>query len=160
MAKTSSPTRQLSSLVKGRPDLATMALAVILQHEQATKPAVLTGADAYAHFAFLHGRSQECLAILGLDRRRRPVGCEVLTMGSDRATVVDARQIIRWALSRNPVPASAIVIAHNHPSGDPSPSKEDHEVTIAVRTACRTVGIEFLDHLVLGSYGKFCSLME
>ena len=109
---------------------------------------VLTPAQAAAHLQpGLSGLADEQLHALYLDRRRRPMGLRHLTTGSDRYTVVDPRQIFRPALR---VGAHAVVLAHNHPSGDPEPSTQDEEVTRRCATAGRVLGIAVLDHIVVG----------
>lgn len=104
----------------------------------------------------LQGLRQEELHALYLDRRLRPICRRTLTVGNDAHTVVDSRQILRIAVE---VGASAFVIAHNHPSGDPEPSQEDLAVTRVVAAAASVVGVAFLDHLVVGG-GKWVSLAE
>lgn len=111
-------------------------------------------ADANAAFAWL-GPPLTALAVeelhaLYLDRRSRPISHRKLTRGSDAYTVVDPRQVFRLALA---VEASAVVLAHNHPSGDPTPSPQDREVTRRVAAAGRTLGVELVDHLVIASEG-------
>jgi DNA repair protein RadC len=81
-----------------------------------------------------------------LDRRGRLLAARMLTRGSDGFTVVDARQIFRPAVQ---VGASALVLAHNHPSGDPTPSAQDREVTRRIAAAGRALGVQLLDHLVV-----------
>lgn len=98
----------------------------------------------------LHGLAREELHALFLDRRHRPIACRRLTVGSDRFTVVDPRQVFREALG---VGAAALVLAHNHPSGDPTPSPQDHDVTRRVAQAGDTVGVALVDHLVVASEG-------
>ena len=93
-------------------------------------------------------------ATVNLDRRLRPICRRQLTVGNDAHTVVDARQILKIAVE---VGASALVLAHNHPSGDPEPSFEDVQVTIAVAAAAEVIGVSFLDHLVVGG-GRWVSL--
>jgi len=79
-----------------------------------------------------------------------------LTVGNDALTIVDPRQVLRPAVQLS---ASSVVVAHNHPSGDPTPSREDLEVTARLAHAARIVGVRLLDHLVLGA-GRFVSLAE
>ena len=102
----------------------------------------------------LQGLRREELHALYLDRRLRPICRRQLTVGNDAHTVVDARQILKIAVE---VGASALVLAHNHPSGDPEPSFEDVQVTIAVAAAAEVIGVSFLDHLVVGG-GRWVSL--
>ncbi len=104
----------------------------------------------------LRGLVDEELHGLFLDRRRRPLALRRLTRGSDAFTVVDPRQVFRIAVG---VGASSLILAHNHPSGDPEPSAQDHEVTHQVARAGRILGIQLVDHLVIGA-GAFRSLAE
>lgn len=92
------------------------------------------------------GLPHEELHALYLDRRNRPIARRCLTRGSAQYTVVDPQQIYRPAVQ---IGAAAIVLAHNHPSGDPTPSAQDHEVTRRVRRAGEVLGIQLLDHLVV-----------
>jgi len=99
----------------------------------------------------LDGRTTEAFCILGLDRKHRPIGTRVLTVGSESHCIVDPRQVLAWALRQGPHGASAIIVAHNHPSEDPTPSPEDFAVTRRLKAACDSVGIKLLDHLVITS---------
>lgn len=95
----------------------------------------------------LRGRADEELHALYLDRRRRPLAQRALTRGSDGFTVVDPRQVYRVAVRLG---ASGVILAHNHPSGDPTPSAQDIDVTERVARAGRVLGVPLLDHLVVG----------
>jgi len=124
----------------------------------ASGPRVIDPASAYAVFApWLANLADEELHGLYLDRRRRPLARRRLTRGSDGFTVVDPRQVFRIAVG---VGASAVILAHNHPSGDPTPSHQDREVTERVARAGRILGVPLLDHLVIGrsSYVSMASL--
>ncbi len=107
---------------------------------------------------FLHGRDTEALACVAVDRRRKVVDVAILTTGSEAYCLVDARQIMRWTLTRRR-PASAVFLAHNHPSGDATPSAQDRDVTERVARAGRILGIPLLDHLVYSDEG-WTSLAE
>ena len=102
----------------------------------------------------LRGLAHEELHALYLDRRRRPLAVRALSRGSDRYTVVDPRQVYRPAVALS---ASGVILAHNHPSGDRTPSSQDREVTRRVAQAGQVLGIPLLDHLVVGDQG-FTSL--
>jgi DNA repair protein RadC len=99
----------------------------------------------------------ENLVGLYLDRRRRFIHGRVLTVGSDAFTVVDPRQIFRPAIEFS---ASAVILAHNHQSGDPTPSMQDREVTRRTNAAGKVLGVALLDHIVLGSGYRWSSLAE
>lgn len=143
------------AILRERPELA----RVLLFAAEPAAPAPI-GSPALAAAAFrtlLAGRETEALAVIGLDLRGRSVGAEILTTGSDRYCIVEPRQIFRWALLHN---AAAVLIAHNHPSGDPSPSVQDRDVTRRVASAGRAIGIRLADHLVLADPDRWSSLAE
>jgi DNA repair protein RadC len=94
----------------------------------------------------LRALEHEELHALYLDRRNRPMAVRALTRGSDAFTIVDPRQVFRPAVRLG---ALAVILAHNHPSGDPSPSPADLEVTRRVDRAGKVLGIRLLDHLVI-----------
>lgn len=124
---------------------------------------IRTPDDSYEALApHLLGHGEERLVALALDRRRRPLGAQVLTIGTDRFCIVDPRQIYRWALLQGTTGAgaSAIIIGHNHPSGDPAPSAQDLDVTRRVAQAGRILGIPLLDHLVIAGTTGWCSLAQ
>jgi len=146
-------------LVKAATDPA-LAAKILMAAEGEDLPVPVANAEvAQARFAPLIGwEEQECLAVLALTRRYAVVDCEVLTRGNDVHTIVDPRQVLRWALTRDR-PVSALIIGHNHPSGDPSPSGADLEVTQKLDAACKILGIALLDHLILAR-GRWKSMQE
>jgi len=108
---------------------------------------VCTVVDAAGHLAGpLRGLACEELHALYLDRRSRPLAHRTLTRGSDAYTVVDPRQVFRVAVRLG---AASVILAHNHPSGDATPSAQDHDVTRRVDAAGRVIGVRLLDHLVV-----------
>lgn len=116
---------------------------------------ITSAKDAYdALGPSLQSLVDEELHGLFLDRRHRPLARRRLTHGSDGLTVVDPRQVFRIAVG---VGASAVILAHNHPSGDPTPSAQDRDVTERMARAGRILGISLLDHLVVGR-GTWVSL--
>lgn len=72
---------------------------------------------------------------------------EVISIGSLNANIVHPREVFRTACM---VSASSIIVAHNHPSGDPTPSREDIEITKKLAEAGKMMGIELLDHVIIG----------
>jgi len=89
----------------------------------------------------------ETLQVLLLNTRRRLIRVEEITDGTVDTLLVHAREVFRHAISAN---ASAIVLAHNHPSGDPTPSEADIKVTRDLIRAGQLLKIDVLDHIVLG----------
>lgn len=100
------------------------------------------------------GSRRESFFLLLLDNRRRVLGLRVVSTGSLDMAPVHPREVFAPAIRDG---ASAVVVAHNHPSGDPQPSREDRMVTDRLRQAGELVGIELLDHVVVGesSYYSF-----
>jgi len=99
-------------------------------------------------------RAQEELHALYLARGGRLLACQRLTVGNDCFTIVDPKQVLRPAVALG---ATGIILAHNHPSGDPTPSEADRDCTRRVAEAGRVVGVVLLDHLVMGRH-HFVSL--
>jgi DNA repair protein RadC len=100
--------------------------------------------------------TQEHFVCIFLDTRRRVLEKKCVFIGSLDASVVHPREVLRAAIG---VSASAFICVHNHPSGDPSPSREDVEVTEILFQASLTVGIDLLDHIIIGDQ-IFTSLKE
>ena len=99
---------------------------------------------------------QEHFRVLYLDTRNRLLGVETLYVGSLNVSHVRVGEVFRDAIKRN---CAAIIVAHNHPSGDPTPSPEDVEVTRRLVEAGKMLDIEVLDHLIIGQQ-RFVSLRE
>jgi DNA repair protein RadC len=96
------------------------------------------------------GQDRECGVLLALDTRHRVIATTVVSIGTAAHTFLAPREVFRDALLSG---ASAIVVAHNHPSGDADPSDDDRRITRRLADAGATMGIELLDHLVLGDPG-------
>ncbi len=93
---------------------------------------------------------QEHFLVLSLDAKRGVRGHDLITRGLADSASVHPREVFRAAIRSN---ASAIIVAHNHPSGDPTPSAEDRETTRALAQAGDVLGIPLLDHLVIAAHG-------
>lgn len=100
---------------------------------------------------------REHFVALYLNTKNRPVGYQVISVGTLTAALVHPREVFKGALLCN---AYAVIIAHNHPSGDPTPSKEDKEITRRLKEAGQVLGIDILDHLVIGHNGRYTSFRE
>lgn len=121
------------------------------------RPAINSPADAAALIQYeMSALEQEHLRVLLLDRRNRVMEITEVYRGSVSSSQVRVGEIFKEAIRKN---ASAIVIAHNHPSGDPTPSPDDVAVTRAIIQAGKLLDIDVLDHLVIGQ-GKWVSLKE
>jgi DNA repair protein RadC len=129
----------------------------VLARRPAERCQIASPRDA-AHYLMpeFSARPVEQFGLLMLDTRHRVIRAAVLTVGSLDGTAVQPREVFRQALIAT---AAAVVMFHNHPSGDPQPSGEDVELTRRMVAAGRLMGIEVIDHVVLGD-GRYCSLKE
>jgi DNA repair protein RadC len=100
--------------------------------------------------------SQEHFVALYLNTKNQVIHRKTVFIGSLNASIVHPREVFKEAIKRS---AASIICAHNHPSGDPTPSREDIEVTKRLVECGRMIGIELLDHLIIGDR-KFVSLKE
>ena len=94
--------------------------------------------------------------VIYLTSRVTPLGTEMLSKGTLTETTIDCRTVIRQVLLKN---AAAIILLHNHPSGDPTPSASDIRFTDRLRKACSLMDIKFLDHIIT-SENAFYSFAE
>lgn len=101
----------------------------------------------YLRSAFDENPMQEAFYCVYLDRKNHPLGRHLITLGTLNSTLVSPREVFRGAILAG---AAAIVVAHNHPSGDPAPSAADITVTRMLREAAKVLDIELLDHVVVG----------
>ena len=97
---------------------------------------------------------REHLVRLDLDTRNNLIGRETVHIGTSDSAIISPRDILRGAILNGAV---KIIIAHNHPSGDPSPSKEDIIVTERMGKASDMVGITLVDSLIIGQDGRYYS---
>lgn len=119
------------------------------------KTQIRSADDAAEYFMDrLRHLKKEHFVTLHLDTKHCIIGEEVTSVGSLDASIVHPREIFKLAVKRS---ASAILCLHNHPSGDPTPSPEDIAVTRRLCEAGRLLGIDVLDHIVVGD-GQFVSL--
>lgn len=95
----------------------------------------------------LVGRDREHCLLVALDVKHRLLGVATVSVGTADHTFMSPREVFRDALLAG---ASAVFLAHNHPSGDATPSADDRQVTRRLAQAGATLGVDLLDHLVVG----------
>ena len=122
---------------------------------------VQTPADAAAMFfaALPKEQKEERVFVLPLDAQGRVLAKPILvSVGHEDGTAaIDAGAIFREALK---VGAEEIIVAHNHPSGNPTPSRADIAATARLQDGAELVGLKLIDHLIIGNGERFCSLAE
>lgn len=111
-----------------------------------------TGEAASYFQAKLKGLPEEEVHVAFVNAKNAVTATECLQRGTVDQSVVYVRKVIERAMAHK---ASGFILAHNHPSGDPTPSSQDREVTQALKAAAATVGIRFLDHLIIGEETSF-----
>lgn len=94
--------------------------------------------------------------IICLNNKSVPVNYSLIAKGTINASMIDPKTIFKTILLSN---ASAFIMIHNHPSGDPTPSKEDYKITAVLKQASKLLDIKFLDHIVIGN-DNYISCME
>lgn len=113
--------------------------------------------DSYELFRdFLGDVDREHFVVLCLDVKNQPTCIQTVHIGSLNSSIVHPREVLKPALLSN---AASIIVAHNHPSGNSTPSPEDIDVTKRLEEACAILGISLLDHIIVCT-SEFCSLNE
>jgi DNA repair protein RadC len=133
---------------------------VQLVHERTEilKPVVEDVEDAAAVISeYLAHEDREHFVVLMLDAKNKVLGIHTASIGTLMAALVEPREVFKAAILAN---AASIVVGHNHPSGDPTPSPEDHAVTEMLREAGKLLRIEVLDHVVVGEWGRHVSIRK
>ena len=123
------------------------------------KPIIRSALDAYVELKEFFPKQtialQEQFVCMYLNRQSRVLGVFHLSKGSISGTVVDIRLLLSLALK---VAASSIIIAHNHPSGNTSPSNQDRELTKNIQAACKFLDIDVHDHIILSPFDDYYSM--
>ena len=104
----------------------------------------------------LRYEEKEHFLVLHLDVRNRVLKTSTVSVGSLTSNIAHPREVFRGAIDSG---AASVIVVHNHPSGDPTPSKEDKTLTQRLKDTGEIVGITLLDHLIIGA-GEFVSLKE
>lgn len=100
---------------------------------------------------------REHAVVLYLNQRHKVMGYEIASVGTINQCFMQPREIFRGALMQG---AAAIIVGHNHPSGDPKPSHDDIVVTENILKAGSILGVRVLDHIVVGDDDRFASIRE
>jgi DNA repair protein RadC len=128
-----------------------------LAHAPGARVRIRSPRDAAAYLMPLYGgRPTEIFGIVLLDAQHRVLTSTVVTKGTLNATIVEARDVFREALLGA---AAALVLFHNHPSGDPTPSADDDALTRRLVAAGVLMGVAVVDHIVIGDV-RYCSFKE
>ena len=126
-----------------------MELAKRIARSERGKAPLLDSPEKIFHYLYpdAQGLSVEKFWVLCLDRKNKLIKLEEITKGIADASLAHPREVFQAAIRRG---ASAVIAAHNHPSGDPTPSAADLQVTRRLREASKVVEIDLLDHVIIG----------
>jgi len=116
------------------------------------KPRIKSPPDVLAYVAgelglVLRDAVKESFQVIYLDSKNQPIERREISRGTVNASLVDPKEVLKEASLCSAV---SVILAHNHPSGDPQPSTEDIQLTCAIKEACKLVGLKVLDHIVIG----------
>lgn len=112
--------------------------------------------NVVTHVLKIQEEAEEIFVLITLDTKNKVTGIFEVSRGSIDSSIVHPREVLKRALLNN---SANIVVAHNHPSEDPTPSKHDINITLRLKEASDLIGINLLDHVIIGG-SRYCSLHE
>ena len=139
-----------------RPVFETLVINEVAADYVGRKARITTSGDVFRLFHFLANETKEHFLALHLDSKNHVLCIDHVSSGSLNASIVHPREVFKGVLLSS---AAALILMHNHPSGDPTPSREDLELTGRLREAGELLGVRVLDHIVIGS-GCYVSLAD
>lgn len=126
--------------------------SMLVENKKVTSPK-----EVYKIIAeYLKGVDREHLVLITLDTKNVITSITTISIGSLNTSIVHPREVFKTAILSN---AASIILAHNHPSGDSTPSKEDINITDRIKESGKILGIDLLDHLIIGD-DSYISLKE
>ena len=139
-----------------RPVYETLTIKEQLPDYLANSRKIASSKDVNYLFQYLTHECKENFIAVHLDSKNKIVCVDIVSTGSLNASIVHPREVMKSTLLSS---AAALVLVHNHPSGDPTPSSEDLELTDRLKDCCELMGIRLLDHVIVAKRG-FVSLKE
>lgn len=106
---------------------------------------------------FLEDADREQMIVCCVNQKNEPTSISVVSVGTLNSSLIHPREIFKTAIMSN---AASIFLAHNHPSGDPNPSKEDIDITHNLKEAGEILRIKVLDHVIIGDNARYTSFKE
>ena len=129
-----------------------------LKEKSLTRIKIRTSKDIVDHFMpYLRDMKKEVFKVVLLDGKNKIIKDVTISEGTLTKSIVHPREVIKEAVTES---ASALVLIHNHPSGEPQPSQDDIEITNRIISACELVGIKVLDHVIIGDNNYFSFFNE
>lgn len=122
-------------------------LQLIKEHTRGYSEPIINAEMVYKELCDIKDQTKEFFIVFYLDSKNKIISREIISIGTLNGTVIHAREVFRGAILRN---CNTIILAHNHPSGDTTPSEEDLKLTKKLVNAGEILGIEVLDHVIVG----------
>lgn len=139
-----------------RPVWETLKIQEIVTDYIGSRSRITTSREVFELFSFLANETKEHFLALHTDSKNRILCIDHISAGSLNASIVHPREVFKGVLLSS---AAALILLHNHPSGDPTPSREDLELTGRLKEAGELLGVRVLDHVIIGS-GSYVSLAD
>lgn len=117
---------------------------------------ITSSSDVYQLFRYLTQETKEHFLALHLDTKNKIICVDQVSVGSLTASIVHPREVMKSCMLSS---CAGLILVHNHPSEDPTPSREDIEITKRIKECCDLMGIRLLDHIVIGS-DEYVSLAD
>ena len=134
-----------------------VSLRLVRDEDRDYQPRALNcSKDVYDFFKDLEDLDRESFYCAHLDQKNRVISCEEVSKGTVSASLVHPREVYKAAILSS---AASIIVTHNHPSGDPSPSAEDRDIMRRLGNAGRILGIPLLDSVIIG-HGRYYSMKD
>lgn len=150
---------KVSGLSKKKAEMLVAALELgkrVYTAEPAVGHTIRSPEDAASLLMYMKHHKQEHFVALFLNTKNVVIGKKTIFVGSLNASIVHPRELFHEAIQRS---AASIIVSHSHPSGDPTPSREDIEITKRLGEAGKILGVQVLDHVIIG-FDRFISLKE
>lgn len=122
------------------------------REEVVSRRCITDSSQAYEYFADMRDLPLEECRVLFLRQNHSIISSALISRGGIAGTAVDVREVMRQALLQR---ATALILCHNHPSGNLRPSREDDRLTRSVQSACETMNIQFTDHIIVADTGYY-----
>jgi DNA repair protein RadC len=120
----------------------------LVQESDANAPKPSNAAEVAALCQDLKGLAQECFIVITMNNKNVVINKHMVSLGSLTESLVHPRDVFRYAILDN---AASIVIVHNHPSGDTTPSRADRQLTARLKECAEIMGFRMLDHVIIGN---------
>lgn len=140
-------------------EISLIRLEIVTEHRMGVglPDPIRSAADVLPMLEDLQARDRETFVCIHLNVRNQVNAMEVIAVGCLGQTLIHPREVFKAAVLRN---SAGIILAHNHPSGNPDPSTDDLAMTKRIVAAGELLGIEVLDHLIVSASGRYMSMKE